>query len=106
MGVISKDYTVDYEYIRPSTMSDMDISTGIFTAPVAGTSSFQFNGVSNGVQTTITIVKNSNDYLASSYDGGTGTKRSFMTQTIVDLAVGDTCGFSTSAVCWEPKNST
>ena len=36
--------TVDYEYIRPSTMSAMDISTGIFTATKAGTYSLQFNG--------------------------------------------------------------
>ena len=41
----------------------------------------------------MTIVKNSNEYLASSYDGDAGNKRSFMTQTIVDLAVGDTVSF-------------
>jgi len=82
--------TVDYEYIRPSTISAMNISAGIFTAPKDGTYSVQFNARSNAEQTTITIVKNSNEYLASSYDGDNGNKRNFMTQTIVDLAVGDT----------------
>ena len=34
---------MDYEYIRPSTISAMNISAGIFTAPKDGTYSVQFN---------------------------------------------------------------
>ena len=43
--------------------------------------------------TTITIVKNSNKYLASTYDGDAAYKTTKMANTIVELTVGDTVSF-------------